>query len=332
MRQILRLAGAPEVGEIEVRMLADHMAVQRHDVDTRLAQRMQDRLHFLGTHDEVAVHCRECIAATERSPGRQAHRSADHHALHRAAAPDRDLGHALAIGRRLAHDLAHRIRVDATGRWRCATKARRRLRVCAAHGANRAPNRLDARCQGFGPAFSPKLYFMHTGGEGRAETLAAGVKAGWGASRAVRSTHAQPATSFGGATPAPGHVDADAVSKIVGQPATDSQGVAKVTIGRTGTMQGMVVGASMGLTTWAAFSGSDALAAMDGDFIMSAEEVQPVLHALRKAGVHIVALHSHMLGEHPNFYFTHFWSTGKAQDLAHAFRTALDAQAAVGKP
>src|SRR6266480_1054278 len=124
---------------------------------------------------------------------------------------------------------------------------------------------------------TPKVYFMHIGGEGRAETLAAGVKAVWGAIRAVRSTHAQPATSFGGATPAPGRIDADAVSKIVGQPATDSQGVAKVTIGRTGTMQGMVVGASMGLTTWAAFSGSDALAAMDGDFIMSAEEVQPVL-------------------------------------------------------
>jgi len=45
-----------------------------------------------------------------------------------------------------------------------------------------------------------------------------------------------------------------------------------------------------------------------------------------------VALHSHMIGEHPSFYFTHFWSTGKAEDLAHAFRAALDAQAAVKKP
>ena len=179
---------------------------------------------------------------------------------------------------------------------------------------------------------TPKVYFMHIGGEGQAEALAAGVKAVWGAIRAVRSTHPKPATGFGGATPTPGHVDADAVSKIVGQPATDSPGVAKITIGRTGTMQGMAVGGSMGLTTWAAFSGSDALAAMDGDFIMSAEEVQPVLHALRKGGVHIVALHSHMLGEHPNFYFTHFWSTGKAEDLAHAFRAALDAQAVVKKP
>src|SRR6267154_638685 len=42
-RQILRLAGAPEVGEIKVRTLSDHMAVQRHDVDTSLAQRMQNR-------------------------------------------------------------------------------------------------------------------------------------------------------------------------------------------------------------------------------------------------------------------------------------------------
>src|SRR5256885_7697569 len=118
---------------------------------------------------------------------------------------------------------------------------------------------------------TPKVYFMHIGGEGQAETLAAGVKAAWGAIRAVRSTHPQLATSFGSATPKPGHVDAEAMSKIVGQPATDSQGVAKITIGRTGTMQGMLVGGSMGLTTWAAFSGSDALAAMDGDFIMSAE-------------------------------------------------------------
>jgi hypothetical protein len=179
---------------------------------------------------------------------------------------------------------------------------------------------------------TPKVYFMHIGGEGQAEALAAGVKAVWGAIRAVRSTHPQPATSFGGATPKPGHIDAEAMSKIVGQPATDSQGVAKITIGRTGTMQGMPVGGSMGLTTWAAFSGSDALAAMDGDFIMTAEEVQPVLHALREARVHIVALHSHMVGERPNFYFTHFWSAGKAQDLARAFRTALDAQAAVKKP
>ena len=178
---------------------------------------------------------------------------------------------------------------------------------------------------------TPKVYFMHVGGEGKPETLAAAVKEVWGAIRAVRSAHAEPATGFGGAVPASGKVDAAAVGKIVGQPATDIQGVAKVTIGRNGKMHGMEVGASMGLTTWAAFSGSDALAAIDGDFIMTAEESQPVLKALRKGGIHVVALHSHMMGEEPSFYFTHFWAKGKVEDLARAFRAALDAQAAVKK-
>jgi hypothetical protein len=82
----------------------------------------------------------------------------------------------------------------------------------------------------------------------------------------------------------------------------------------------------MGLTTWAAFSGSDELAAVDGDFIMTAKEVQPVLHALRKANIHIVALHNHMIGEQPSFYFTHFWGKGPAQELAKGVRSAIEAQ------
>ncbi|MGH8042378.1 MAG: DUF1259 domain-containing protein [Rudaea sp.] len=178
---------------------------------------------------------------------------------------------------------------------------------------------------------APKVYFMHIGGNGAPEALASGVKAVWAAIRAVRAAHAQPATSFGGPTPVTGQVDAAAVARIVGQPATDTQGVAKVTIARNGTMQGMPVGGSMGLSTWAAFSGTGQLAAMDGDFIVTAEESQPVLHALRKNGIHVVALHSHMMGEQPNFYFAHFWATGKVNDLARGFRAALDAQAAVNK-
>lgn len=85
----------------------------------------------------------------------------------------------------------------------------------------------------------------------------------------------------------------------------------------------------MGLTTWAAFSGSDELAAMDGDFAMTAEEVQPVLRAMRSNGLHIVALHNHMVGEEPAYFFTHFWATGSVEELATGFKAVLDAQAAV---
>ena len=54
-----------------------------------------------------------------------------------------------------------------------------------------------------------------------------------------------------------------------------------------------------------------------------------MLRALRRAGLHIVALHNHMVGEEPVFYFTHFWGKGPAADLARGFRVALDAQASV---
>jgi len=107
--------------------------------------------------------------------------------------------------------------------------------------------------------------------------------------------------------------------------------VVKVTIGREGSMHGVKVAGSMGLTTWAAFSGSDELAAVDGDFIMTAAEVQPVLRALRMSGIHVVALHNHMVGETPAFYFTHFWGKGPTKKLAEGLKAALDAQANVAK-
>jgi hypothetical protein len=108
--------------------------------------------------------------------------------------------------------------------------------------------------------------------------------------------------------------------------------VVKVTIGRDGMMHGVKVGGSMGLTTWAAFTGGDKHAVVDGDFIMTAAEVQPVLRALRKSGIHIVALHNHMVGEQPAFYFTHFSGKGPAKDLARGLKSALDAQATAAGP
>ena len=178
----------------------------------------------------------------------------------------------------------------------------------------------------------PKVYFMHIGGQGDPEKLARGVKAVWDAIKKVRSERGAPAGRFPGDSPAgDGTVDAAPIERIVGHKGEAQDGLVKVTIGREGTMHGVKVGGSMGLTTWAAFSGSDELAAIDGDFIMTAEEVQPVLRALRKGGLHVVALHNHMVGEQPPFYFTHFWGKGPAEGLAKGFKGALDAQAAVSK-
>ena len=175
----------------------------------------------------------------------------------------------------------------------------------------------------------PKVYFMHIGGQGEAEKLAASVKGVWDAIKKVRAENITPAKRFAGEMPKDGTIDAAGIEKILGQKSEAQSGVVKVTVGREGMMHGLKVGGSMGLTTWAAFSGSDELAAVDGDFIMTAEEVQPVLRALRKAGIHIVALHNHMIGEKPAFFFTHFWGIGSAQDLANGLKSALDVQSGV---
>jgi hypothetical protein len=176
----------------------------------------------------------------------------------------------------------------------------------------------------------PKVYFMHLGGMGRPEELAAGVKAVWDAIKKVRADHAEPAMRFAGETPKEGKIDARAIDAALGHKSETQKGVVKVTIGREGSMDGVRIGASMNLTTWAAFSGSDEFAAVDGDFIMAAGEVQPVLRALRKAGIHIVALHNHMIGEQPAFFFTHFWGKGPASELAGGIRSALEAQKDAG--
>jgi hypothetical protein len=100
--------------------------------------------------------------------------------------------------------------------------------------------------------------------------------------------------------------------------------VYKVTIGRTATMHGHAIGSTMGVNTWAAFSGTNDQAVVDGDFAMMESELQPVLKALRHAGVQIVAIHQHMTGEEPRIMFLHYWGIGRAEDLARGLRTALD--------
>jgi len=173
---------------------------------------------------------------------------------------------------------------------------------------------------------SPKVFFMHIDGMGEADKLAASVKSVWDAIKKVRSNRSAPGTDFGGQTPQAGQIDAAAIDKLLGTQSQPKDGVVKISIGRDGMMHEVKVGGAMGLTTWAAFSGSDKLAAMDGDFIMTAGEVQPVLRSLRKSGIHIVALHNHMIGEQPAFYFLHFWAKGSTAELAKGIKAALDAQ------
>src|SRR5256886_16035297 len=137
----------------------------------------------------------------------------------------------------------------------------------------------------------------------------------------------RPAAAPAAAAAAPGTtIDTAKLAQIVGTQGEQTGAVYKITIGRDDlklTEMGAPTNARMALNTWAAFVGTNDNAAIAGDVAMVASEVQPVLKALRKNGIDVVAIHHHMTGTQPTIYFLHYWGTGPAEKLATAFKTAL---------
>ena len=175
----------------------------------------------------------------------------------------------------------------------------------------------------------PKVFFMHIGGHGDAKALAAGVKKVYDKIAEIRAANPTPGKSFQGAIASPNAITAAPLEAALGVKGQSNQGMFKVVIGRTATMRGVSVGKEMGINTWASFGGSDDAAVVDGDFAMLENELQPVLRAMRREGINIVAIHQHMSHEQPRYLFLHYWGKGKASDLARSLKRVLDAQAAV---
>jgi hypothetical protein len=173
----------------------------------------------------------------------------------------------------------------------------------------------------------PKVYFMHIGGEGSPEKLAAAVKKVWDKIKEVRAANPKPAATFGSAPlPAQSSITGKAVEDILGLKGQANNGMFKLVIGRTTKMMDTSVGKEMGANTWAAFAGTDDNAVVDGDFAVTESELQAALKSLRHDGINIVAIHSHMTDENPRILFFHYWGRGKATDLAQALKHALSAQ------
>ena len=155
---------------------------------------------------------------------------------------------------------------------------------------------------------TPKVMFMHIGGMGDESKLAEAVGRVFAKIKAKTS------------------LDPKKIESILGTSGDLKDGVYKVTIGRTARMHGAEIGNVMGVNTWAAFVGSDENAVVDGDFAMLESELQPVLKALRGAGIDIVAIHQHMTGEQPRIMFLHFWGVDSTENLARGIKAALDTQ------
>ena len=172
----------------------------------------------------------------------------------------------------------------------------------------------------------PKVYFMHIGGEGTAETLARGVRAAFDAVKQIRAASPEPAQTFPGTPPpAQSSLEAAPLEKILVSKGETKDGMFKAVFGRIIKMPcGCTAGKEMGVNTWAAFAGANDNALVDGDFVVLENELQPVLKSLRQSGLNIVAIHHHMVGEQPRTIFLHYWGRGSAGALAEAVKHALD--------
>lgn len=101
-------------------------------------------------------------------------------------------------------------------------------------------------------------------------------------------------------------------------------GIYKFVVGRNTHMHDVEVGNQMGVNIWGTFAGSDDQAVVDGDFAMRESEVQLVLRALCKAGINIVAIHQHMIGEELRIIFLHYWAIALSADVAKGLCATLD--------
>lgn len=173
---------------------------------------------------------------------------------------------------------------------------------------------------------TPRVMFMHVGGMGAESTLATAV--GRVFAKISETSGGRGVTPTADLDPAHTTLDPARIEAILHEKGALAGGVYKVTVGRSARMHGADMGSAMGVNTWAAFVGSDAQAAVDGDFAMLEPELQPVLKALRGAGINVVAIHQHMTGESPRIVFLHYWGVGPAEDLARGLRAALDRTAA----
>jgi hypothetical protein len=167
---------------------------------------------------------------------------------------------------------------------------------------------------------SPRVMYMHIGGEGDAVTLAAAIKQAVGLTKTPPpNPPATPPQDLG--------IDTAGIEQALGHKGKINGGVFQVSVPRAEAISqnGMKIPGSMGLATGLNFQPTGGgKAAITGDFVLIGKEVNPVIRALRKNGIEVTALHSHMLDEQPRLFFMHFWANDDAVKLAKGLRAALD--------
>jgi hypothetical protein len=166
----------------------------------------------------------------------------------------------------------------------------------------------------------PATFYMHVDGHGDAAGLATTLH------DALAASHTPLAVPTASASAKP-DLDAEQIEQVIGRKGNAVGGVLQFGIPRGDAIvdNGMPVPPAMGTATADNFQPTGSgKAAITGDFVLEAKEVEPVLSALRNAGIEVTALHNHMLDDQPRTFFVHFWANDDAVHLAHGIRAALD--------
>ena len=173
---------------------------------------------------------------------------------------------------------------------------------------------------------SPRVMYMHIHAMGDATKIA----------KTIHDALVLSKTPF---TAAPGPsssqdigIDTKQIDQIMGQTGKVNGLVFQYSIARTDDVmetsmnsQGTLIPPAMGVAQAINFQATGrGKAAITGDFVLIASEVNPVIKALRDNGIEVTALHSHMLTDSPHLFFMHFWAHDDAQKLARGLRAALD--------
>jgi hypothetical protein len=172
---------------------------------------------------------------------------------------------------------------------------------------------------------SPATFYMHVGGHGDPEKMAAVIHSALSASK---TPFDPPATTAG---PAPAmDLDTAKLEQIMGVNGMATGGVYQFAVPRRdpATESGMQVNTPLGGANAINFQPTgNGKAAITGDFLVTGNEVNPLIRALRAGDIEVTAIHSHMLDEQPRMFFIHFWANDDAVKLARGVRAALETTA-----
>jgi len=169
---------------------------------------------------------------------------------------------------------------------------------------------------------TPRVMYVHFHGRGDTVAIAKTLKA------ALDRTKT-PLGASSGNTPAGPTAQQEKIFQqiqdILGRKGSMAGVVLQFGVPRADTIQdsGMEVPPSMGMATAINFETVEGRVATTGDFVLIADEVNPVIRELRAHGIDATALHSHMLRETPRLFFLHFWGVGSPEKIAAGLKAAL---------